>query len=173
KGSKGKPKRSKTAQPFCCPKCGIDYSRRPTSNRLRSPIRAFRTGVSKASQLVATELFELLHAIGAEPKGLRFSDSRQDAANQALAIETMHLRDLRREVLVTAARAQVDKRRKNWLTEQEFTETHKRLMQEEKFDDLARLMQRYSAQCKLGSGESAGRRVALRELLQDEDHSER
>ncbi|OSZ43574.1 helicase [Alcaligenes faecalis] len=173
KGSEGKPKRSKTAQPFCCPKCGIDYSRRPTSNRLRSPIRAFRTGVSKASQLVATELFELLHTIGAEPKGLCFSDSRQDAANQALAIETMHLRDLRREVLVTAARAQVDKRRKNWLTEEEFTETCKRLIQEEKFDDLAQLTQRYSAQRKLGSGESTGRRVALRELLQDEDHSER
>jgi len=95
---------TKTAQPFCCPKCGTDYSNRPTSSRSRSPIRAFRTGVSKASQLVATELFELLYAIAAEPKSIVFSDSRQDAANQSLEIERLHLRDLRREILVSVAR---------------------------------------------------------------------
>ncbi|HCH0515028.1 TPA: DEAD/DEAH box helicase [Pseudomonas aeruginosa] len=94
----------RTAQPFCCPNCGTDYSNRPPSSRSRSPIRAFRTGVSKASQLVATELFELLHAVGAEAKSIVFSDSRQDAANQSLEIERLHLRDLRREILVTVAR---------------------------------------------------------------------
>ncbi|WP_176599273.1 DEAD/DEAH box helicase [Sphingobium sp. 15-1] len=94
----------RTAQPFCCPNCGTDYSNRPSSSRSRSPIRAFRTGVSKASQLVATELFELLHAVGAEAKSIVFSDSRQDAANQSLEIERLHLRDLRREILVTVAR---------------------------------------------------------------------
>lgn len=94
----------RTAQPFCCPNCGTDYSNRPASSRSRSPIRAFRTGVSKASQLVATELFELLHAVGAEAKSIVFSDSRQDAANQSLEIERLHLRDLRREILVTVAR---------------------------------------------------------------------
>jgi hypothetical protein len=92
-----------SAQPFCCPRCGTDYATRPPSIRIRSPIRAFRTGFTKASQLVATELFELLHAIGAEPKSIIFSDSRQDAANQALEIERLHLRDLRREIFVTAA----------------------------------------------------------------------
>lgn len=95
---------ARTAQPFCCPKCGTDYSNRLASSRSRSPIRAFRTGVSKASQLVATELFELLHAIGAETKSIVFSDSRQDAANQSLEIERLHLRDLRREILVSVAR---------------------------------------------------------------------
>ncbi|MFE0757898.1 DEAD/DEAH box helicase [Inquilinus sp. NPDC058860] len=94
----------RTAQPFCCPKCGTDYSNRLPTARSRSPIRAFRTGVSKASQLVATELFELLHAVGAEAKSIVFSDSRQDAANQSLEIERLHLRDLRREILVTVAR---------------------------------------------------------------------
>lgn len=98
------PKGYRTAQPFCCPKCGTDYSNRLASSRSRSPIRAFRTGVSKASQLVATELFELLHAVGADAKSIVFSDSRQDAANQALEIERLHLRDLRREILVTVAR---------------------------------------------------------------------
>lgn len=103
----------KTAQPFCCPKCGTDYSFRPRSNRSRSPIRAFRTGVSKASQMVATEMFELLHAAKAEPKSIVFSDSRLDAANQALEIERLHLRDLRREILVSVAR--------NYMTEMERT----------------------------------------------------
>ena len=98
------PNGRRTAQPFCCPKCGTDYSNRLAASRSRSPIRAFRTGVSKASQLVATELFELLHAVGAEAKSIVFSDSRQDAANQALEIERLHLRDLRREILVTVAR---------------------------------------------------------------------
>ncbi|WP_408903204.1 DEAD/DEAH box helicase [Methylobacterium radiotolerans] len=97
------------AQPYCCPKCGTDYSNRPRSNRSRSPIRAFRTGVSKASQLVATELFELLHAVGAEAKSIVFSDSRQDAATQALEIERLHLRDLRREVLVAVSRDYVER----------------------------------------------------------------
>ncbi|HBF56891.1 MAG TPA: helicase, partial [Afipia sp.] len=102
--AKGQEVRLRMAQPFCCPKCGTDYSFRPRSGRANSPIRAFRTGVGKASQMVATELFELLHAIGAEPKSIVFSDSRQDAANQSLEIERLHLRDLRREILVTAAR---------------------------------------------------------------------
>ncbi len=92
----------RSAQPFCCPRCGTDYSTRPPTMR-RSPIRAFRTGFTKASQLVATEMFELLHAIGSQPKSIIFSDSRQDAANQSLEIERLHLRDLRREIFVTAA----------------------------------------------------------------------
>lgn len=99
----------RSAQPFCCPNCGTDYSNRLATSRSRSPIRAFRTGVSKASQLVATELFELLHAVGAEPKSIVFSDSRQDAANQSLEIERLHLRDLRREILVTVAREYIRK----------------------------------------------------------------
>lgn len=103
------PKGHRTAQPFCCPNCGTDYSNRLPSSRSRSPIRAFRTGVSKASQLVATELFELLHAVGAEAKSIVFSDSRQDAANQSLEIERLHLRDLRREILVTAARNYIER----------------------------------------------------------------
>ena len=61
--------------------------------------------MTKSSQLVATELFELLHAIGAEAKSIVFSDSRQDAASMALEIERLHLRDLRREILVAASRA--------------------------------------------------------------------
>lgn len=106
----------KTAQPFCCPKCSTDYSNRPRESRSRSPIRAFRTGVGKASQMVATEMFELLHAIGADPKSIVFSDSRQDAANQSLEIERLHLRDLRREILVSVAQAALSEAEATYLT---------------------------------------------------------
>lgn len=70
----------------------------------------------KASQMVATEMFELLHAIGAEAKSIVFSDSRQDAANQSLEIERLHLRDLRREILVSAARAALSEAEAAYLT---------------------------------------------------------
>jgi hypothetical protein len=111
----------KTAQPFCCPKCSTDYSSRPRESRSRSPIRAFRTGVGKASQMVATEMFELLHAIGADAKSIVFSDSRQDAANQSLEIERLHLRDLRREILVSAARAALSEAEATYLTKDQQT----------------------------------------------------
>ena len=55
-----------------------------TTRRARNPdfrpSEASRTGFNKTSQLMATELFELLHASGSETKAVVFSDSRQDAA---------------------------------------------------------------------------------------------
>jgi hydrogenase maturation factor HypF (carbamoyltransferase family) len=118
---RGIPDRQRMAQPFCCPKCGTDYSLRPRSSRSHSPIRAFRTGVSKASQMVATEMFELLHAIGAQAKSIVFSDSRQDAANQSLEIERLHLRDLRREILVSAARNCMAEAQRSYVSDAEKT----------------------------------------------------
>ena len=67
---------SGTAAPYCCPSCGIEYSLRKADMRL-SPIRSFRTGFGKTSQLVATELFESLRLSGTAPKAVVFSDSRQ------------------------------------------------------------------------------------------------
>ncbi len=87
-----------TASPFCCPACGTDYYRRTTGRR--SPIRSFRTGFAKTSQLVATELFELLKTAGADAKAVLFSDSRQEAARAALNIEQRHHQDLRRHMLI-------------------------------------------------------------------------
>lgn len=170
---KGRVTGPRSAQPFCCPKCGTDYSRRPVTNRSRSPIRAFRTGVSKASQLVATELFELLLAIGAEPKGICFSDSRQDAANQALEIESMHLLDVRREILVATARSYAVKQRAEWITPEEFEKQTTALMSEKKFAEVAAYGARYNAQGPEGKSPPAeGRIVPLAKLLQHEgDHS--
>ncbi|AOI89852.1 DEAD/DEAH box helicase [Burkholderia pseudomultivorans] len=167
--SKGKTVGKATAQPFCCPNCGTDYSNRPATSRSRSPIRAFRTGVTKASQLVATELFELLHAVGAEPKGIVFSDSRQDAANQALEVERLHLRDLRREVLVTVAKRAVEQLRKDWMTQEQFSQRMQQLIAEDKSDELVGLARKYKQQ----GGDARDRsKVKLSHLLQSNDESQ-
>ena len=172
RNGKGRITGPRSAQPFCCPKCGTDYSRRPSTNRSRSPIRAFRTGVSKASQLVATELFELLLAIGAEPKAICFSDSRQDAANQALEIESMHLRDVRREILVATARAFVARQRAEWIPPDKFGQLIDTLLNDKKYAEVAELGARYKAQGPEGPTPPAGGRIVpLAKLLQNEgDH---
>ena len=71
-------------------------------------------------------MFELLHAIKAQPKSIVFSDSRQDAANQSLEIEQLHLRDLRRELLVSAARRCIEEARQKQLS----TEDKKQIINE-------------------------------------------
>ncbi|TPI70021.1 DEAD/DEAH box helicase [Mesorhizobium sp. B3-1-3] len=98
-----------TAVPYCCAKCGTDYSgryRQPNSKKREgriSPIRSFRTGFGKTSQLLATELVASLKSQGGDGKLVAFSDSREDAANLALEVEVQHQRDLRREILISAA----------------------------------------------------------------------
>ncbi|MBO3275200.1 DEAD/DEAH box helicase [Pseudomonas schmalbachii] len=163
KGRNGKVMGPLMAQPFCCPKCGTDYSNRPISSRSRSPIRAFRTGVTKTSQLVATELFELLHAIGAQPKGIVFSDSRQDAANQALEIETLHLRDLRREMLVTAARTLVDQADADWIDPAQLQQLLADAAGNQ--EEINSIITKYSEQLASGTKKGSGK-IPLGKLLQ-------
>lgn len=156
--------RTKSAQPFCCPNCQTDYSNRPVTSRSRTPIRAFRTGVSKASQLVATELFELLYAVGAEPKSIVFSDSRQDAANQSLEIERLHLRDLRREILVTVAQAYLARKKDEYLDPEETKARIKELATHD-IEEAMRLSARYSAQTGDKQVSVPGRKVKLERLF--------
>lgn len=93
----------RSAGPTCCPSCGADYARRNERYR-RSPIRSFRSGFAKSSQLLATQLFEILTASGDMPKAVVFSDSRQDAAKAAIDIESHHHNDIRRTLIVDALR---------------------------------------------------------------------
>lgn len=93
----------RSAGPTCCPSCGADYARRNERYR-RSPIRSFRSGFAKSSQLLATQLFEILTASGDMPKAVVFSDSRQDAAKAAIDIESHHHNDVRRTLIVDALR---------------------------------------------------------------------
>jgi len=88
-----------TSVPYGCPACGTSYEFRKRGYRL-SPIRNFRTGFAKTTQLLATEIFDVLHRTTKEAKLVSFSDSRQDAAKAALDIERRHHEDLRRQILV-------------------------------------------------------------------------
>lgn len=93
----------RSAGPNGCPCCGADYFRRSEKFR-KSPIRSFRTGFAKTSQLLASELLELLKRSGTQPKAVVFSDSRQDAARAAINVERGHHDDIRRRLLVEAMR---------------------------------------------------------------------
>jgi DEAD/DEAH box helicase domain-containing protein len=85
--------RAARALPSVCPRCAADYTR-----RLRpSPIRGFRTGFSKVTQLLSKELFYFLD--DANRKLVVFSDSREEAASLANGVERSHYRDLVREAL--------------------------------------------------------------------------
>lgn len=102
------------ALPCVCPACNTDYSGRIWKNiKPASPIRNFRTGFARTSQLLATELFEFLYASGNQAKSIVFSDSRQDAARAALNIESLHHRDLRRLLLIKSVEKTLHERGKD------------------------------------------------------------
>lgn len=85
------------ALPMHCPCCGIDYSK--NTRTYRSPIRGFRSGFAKTSQVYTSELFHELP----DDKGRKlvvFSDSRQEAANIANDIERNNYVDLIRDLIL-------------------------------------------------------------------------
>ena len=83
------------AAPCTCPFCLQDYS---TRNYTKSPIRSFRTGIDRSNQIISKELIYQLDDSSAKLIG--FSDSREDAATQALGIEREHYRDMVRMLFV-------------------------------------------------------------------------
>ncbi len=83
-----------SALPAVCPRCASDYTRRKFR---RSPIRGFRTGFSKVTQLLTKELFYFLPE--ASRKVVVFSDSREEAAGLSNGIERSHYLDLLREAM--------------------------------------------------------------------------
>jgi DEAD/DEAH box helicase domain-containing protein len=84
------------ALPAVCACCGADYSKRLYQ---KSPIRDFRTGFSKVSQLLSKELFYQLPEDAESRKLVVFSDSREDAASISNGIERSHYKDLVRETI--------------------------------------------------------------------------
>ena len=83
------------ATPCTCPRCMQDYTQRKYTN---SPIRSFRTGIDRSNQILSKELLYQLDETSAKLIG--FSDSREDAAKQALGIEKEHYRDMVRMLFV-------------------------------------------------------------------------
>src|SRR5262249_8406905 len=84
-----------SAQPHVCPCCGADRTWRLNPAR-RSTVRAFQTGLTKVTQLLARELYGVLPDDGAR-KLVAFTDSREDAAGLANGVERAHFWDLLRE----------------------------------------------------------------------------
>lgn len=83
------------AAPCTCPHCLQDYTLRKYTN---SPIRSFRTGIDRSNQILSKELLYQLDDKSAKLIG--FSDSREDAAKQALGIEKEQYRDMIRMLFV-------------------------------------------------------------------------
>lgn len=85
------------ALPCKCPKCGKDYLRRKYT---QSPIRSFRTGMGRNNQLLSKELIYQLEDKKHKAKLIGFSDSRQEAARQAMLISREHYRDMLRLIFI-------------------------------------------------------------------------
>ena len=83
------------AMPHICPSCCADYSLR--SGRL-SPIRSFRTGLNRLTQVYAKHLFAALPK-EPQPRLVAFSDSREAAAVLANGVESAHWSDMLRTEL--------------------------------------------------------------------------
>lgn len=83
------------ALPCCCPHCSMNYARRI---HVKSPIRSFRTGIDRSNQLLSKELMYQLSE--KSQKLIGFSDSREDAAKQALGIEKEQYRDMVRMLFI-------------------------------------------------------------------------
>jgi hypothetical protein len=116
--------------------------------------------------MIATELFELLHAGRGEPKSIVFSDSRQDAANQSLEIERLHLRDLRREILVSAARELMAEAEGNFIPQQERDRITQELVTQHDWPELQRLAAQWHAMDANRNVDVPGRKLRLDCLLQ-------
>lgn len=80
--------------PHVCPNCGSDYGRR---FRRLSPIRSFRTGLNKLTQILAKQLFSSLDKD--QRKLVAFSDSREAAAVLSNGVENAHWTDVLRALL--------------------------------------------------------------------------
>ena len=86
-----------SALPGKCPACEADYTAR---KKRRSPVRGFRTGFFRVSQLFAKDMFHHLSGVEGEKRKLVvFSDSRQDAAEISNGVERGHYSDLVREII--------------------------------------------------------------------------
>ena len=83
------------ALPCHCPQCATNR----LGKSFRSPLKGFRTGFNKVTQLYARELFYQLPTLH-NRKLVTFSDSRQDAAVVANSIERNQYTDLMRDIIV-------------------------------------------------------------------------
>ncbi len=86
-----------TALPFQCPACAVSYR---YGKGKTSPLRGFRVGFAKTTQILASTLMNELHRTNPSERLISFSDSRQDAAKAAYDLESGHHDDVRRELVI-------------------------------------------------------------------------
>lgn len=154
------------ALPVECPCCSTNYQGRIYHNiRPASPIRSFRSGFAKTSQLLATQLFSFLKQTSEEAKTIVFSDSRQDAARAALNIESLHHQDLRRLLLVKSISEVLQIKKEEFSNRDELEQQYELAFKEKNFALLAELSSKLA---KL-SENSVPNRVSLAEMIEIKD----
>jgi|TARA_B100002003_G_scaffold74803_1_gene69773 Lhr-like helicase len=96
------------ALPHVCPNCEIHLN----YEFLQSPVRGFGMGIGKPNQVLAENLFRHLGINSSEQKRklVAFSDSREEAAKFAYAIESNHYSDFLRYVLIKSINETVENR---------------------------------------------------------------
>jgi len=96
------------ALPHVCPNCEVLLN----NEFLQSPIRGFGMGIGKPNQVLAENLFRQIGTNNTEAKRklVAFSDSREEAAKFAYAIESNHYSDFLRYVLIKSIQESVDMR---------------------------------------------------------------
>ncbi|GAA0523673.1 DEAD/DEAH box helicase [Deinococcus depolymerans] len=170
---KRKPNDPETHVPYACPKCGTDYEPRQKGMGRLSPVRNFRAGFGKTTQLLATELFDVQRVADPSnaPKLVSFSDSRQDAARAALDIERLHHQDLRREILFVCLQEHAAARRTPEELAAEIRELEadmERAAVERRFGDMAGIGARLdAATAALKTADDPS--VAFADLVEDYD----
>lgn len=108
------------ALPCTCPHCKKDYSDRLYT---KSPIRSFRSGISRSNQILSKELMYQLPEN--DRKLIGFSDSRQDAADQAHGIAVEHFRDMVRLLFMQIVSEDQNTQELDW-TKEDIIQSHRR-----------------------------------------------
>ena len=154
------------ALPVECPCCSTNYKGRIYHNiRPASPIRSFRTGFAKTSQLLATQLFSFLKETSEEAKTIVFSDSRQDAARAALNIESLHHQDLRRLLLVKSISEALDNKKEEFANKSELEQQYEVAITEKNYQLIVELAPKLARL----SENSLPKRVSLSEMIEIKD----
>jgi|WetSurMetagenome_2_1015567.scaffolds.fasta_scaffold01432_5 DEAD/DEAH box helicase domain-containing protein len=122
------------ALPSHCPFCGVDHH---YAKRRLSPLRGFRAGFAKTTQIFARELFYQLPTYN-KPKLVTFSDSREDAASVANGIEREQFIDLQRDIFIDLCFENSQKYKEEIKDKERQIEVYKKLlMQNKSLPDIA------------------------------------
>lgn len=137
------------ALPCTCPHCNKDYSQRLYT---KSPIRSFRSGISRSNQILSKELMYQLPEN--DRKLIGFSDSRQDAADQAHGIAVEHFRDMVRLLFMQCVSKDQNSQELEW-AKQDIIQSHERNM------DNTQIIQRYVNNAVLSDAVKNGLRTLI------------